>query len=711
MVTRVMAGFFVIMVAFLLRPSELLAKSQSVTRSEVAQVLQGTHWISYAPTNFYPAESPPVFPSTQSLEADLQVLRQAGFDGLITYGSEIDELPEVAYKLGFRAVLLGVWDPQSVSERMNVARAVRSNPHMIAGVIVGNEGLSTGRYTMDTLCKALEEIGTATGKPVSTTEPVDWILAEPKIAECSTFITVNAHPYFSGQRTPEKAAQWTLEAWKAVRSRYPDAQLLFKEVGLPSGGADGLTEDVQKDYYIRLARTDVVFSYFEAFDATPRFKDALIEQFWGLWRSDRSPKGIVADLPWRKITQAGDNPYRCEGKARDLSHNHTLADIRLAADQLSKSSDPVDLCTSAELYKRLGDAKARHLYEQAIDGDYQAKQKIKAEPEPAYELFYGDYLRLYRGAGQRPLFPQAEEHLFRARSKLLKLQQQNGGTPWPECSDEAWHKCTEDRVQRSLTALYERDGIHLANRKSVNNQSEVQRPWFFFSPGVQWARSTNDFGQTSDIRDLTSAALFSENCLPPSNPARRLCTELTQNQLAGMARVITPEEADTTLRVRYESAPVVDFYGSARHTENGTINSSGGYFAPDTFADLKLVDFGFAVEKPFSVGGTTDVDLQFKYDHINREGLIEFKPNAQEKISQYQIYGSLSRYLGPDRINLSYTYIRQGINATPYLTPRNRELMGTVIDYQLFRPLPISGRDVNTGLGRHFAALICWLVS
>jgi hypothetical protein len=400
--------------------------------------------------------------------------------------------------------------------------------------------------------------------------------------------------------------------------------------------------------------------------------------------------------------QSGDNPYRCEGAAHDLSRNRPLADIRAAAEQLSKSMGAVDLCTAAELYKRLGDAKARSLYEQAIDADNRAKQAIKNEPEPAYELFYGDYLRLYRGAGQRPLFPQAEEHLLKARSKL-KVLGQGHESAWPECSANAWNKCTADRLQRSLTALYERDGVHLASRKTVIGQSEVEHPWLFFSPGVRLARSTDDFDQTSDIRDLTSAALFSQNCLLPlNNPVRRLCTSLSQDQIAAMARIVTPMEADSTLRIRYGSAPVLDVFGSARRTERGTINSGAGFFAPDAFADLKLVDFGVRIEKPFVIAGTTDVDLQFTYDHVSRQGLIEFQPKAHERVDQFQVYGSLAHYVGPDRINLSYTYVRQNINSTPYLMQRDRELMGAVIDYQLFRPLPLAGRDVNTGLGRHF---------
>jgi hypothetical protein len=45
--------------------------------------------------------------------------------------------------------------------------------------------------------------------------------------------------------------------------------------------------------------TAVTFVYFEALDAAPRFKQGAIEQSWGLWHSDRTPKSVVGALPWR----------------------------------------------------------------------------------------------------------------------------------------------------------------------------------------------------------------------------------------------------------------------------------------------------------------------------------------------------------------------------------------------------------------------------
>jgi len=258
----------------------------------------GERWIAYAPTGYFPAESPPVLPSRESLRADLRVLREAGFTGIVTYGAEIPAIPEIAHDLGFHAMLLGIWDPFDARERAEALRAVAVHKDFIAGIVVGNEGLTSGRYTIDRLCKAMSEIRVETQKPVSTTESVDFVLSERKIGECSDFITVNTHPYWSNEKAPDAAVRWTLEAWEAVRKCYPAKPVLFKEVGLPTAGDEAVSEKAQEEYYMLLAASDVKFVYFEAFDA--RFKQGAIEQSWGLWDSDRTPKSVVGALPWRR---------------------------------------------------------------------------------------------------------------------------------------------------------------------------------------------------------------------------------------------------------------------------------------------------------------------------------------------------------------------------------------------------------------------------
>ncbi len=437
-----------------------LGQSDGLRPENVGRLLSTQHWIGYAPTNYFPNESPPVLPPESSLRADLTILREAGFTGLITYGTQVEAIPRIAEELGFKAMLLGIWDPFNATERTQALNAVRQHGGLVRGLIVGNEGLTTGRYGTEALCKAMTEIKNASGKPVSTTEPVDWLLSDRTIGNCLSFVTVNAHPYFSNRKSPNEAVRWTVEAWDALRKQYPAKALLLKEVGLASAGDEGLTEQAQKEYYQNLAKTQVIFAYFEAFDATPRFKQGLIEQAWGLWTSDRHPKAVVAVLPWRDPPMAVDhqrqNPYAAEGTAQSMGRMDSLHQLRSDTENLaSTASTAVDLCTVAELYKRLGDPRAREYYEKAIDKDRE---------EPTYELLYGDFFRL-RGAGLQPLFPEAERHLFAAREKLNRLERD-------PARRSQWDSATEERLRRSFASLYERDGFQLASRWSPSQLSE-----------------------------------------------------------------------------------------------------------------------------------------------------------------------------------------------------------------------------------------------
>lgn len=275
-------------------------RGQPADNGALGRSIRSTRWISYAPTGYFPGEDPPTLPSNASIRADLAVIREAGFDGIITYGMDISHLPDLISQEGFRSMLLGVWNPLSQSELKRAISAVKRNSKLVLGVIIGNEGLLRGDYTVERLCDALGMVRMATGKPVSSTEPVDVFFGEKRLAECSSFLTVNAHPYFTGRKSVPDALQWTTQAWDAIRSIYSGKPTIFKETGLPSRGDTVLNEAVQKEYFVGLAKTNVVFAYFEAFDATARFKEGEIEQSWGLWRFDRSPKPVVKALPWRQ---------------------------------------------------------------------------------------------------------------------------------------------------------------------------------------------------------------------------------------------------------------------------------------------------------------------------------------------------------------------------------------------------------------------------
>jgi exo-beta-1,3-glucanase (GH17 family) len=247
-----------------------------------------TAWVAYAPTNFDPDKSR--FPTDASVRDDLRTLRRAGFDGLITYGADVPPIPSIAGDVGFRWMLLGVWNPANEDEMTRVTTASRND--RVLGLIVGNEGLMFKRYDIDTLEAAMSAMRRQTGKPVSTTEVIEAFFTNQRLVDMSDFITVNVHPYFHSQRDADRAADWTLAAYANLTKRIAGKASLIKETGLPTSDGADASEGRQLDFYKRMAQSPVPFAYFEAFDAL--FKRGVVEQSWGLFRADRTPKPAAA---------------------------------------------------------------------------------------------------------------------------------------------------------------------------------------------------------------------------------------------------------------------------------------------------------------------------------------------------------------------------------------------------------------------------------
>jgi exo-beta-1,3-glucanase (GH17 family) len=281
------------------------APSSRGTSHHLAEMFTRLCWVSYFPTDFDPTTTPPQWPSEASVREDLRVLHSAGFNGLVTYSSnyanrdapdEALDIPALAQESGFEGMIVGVWNPTDEQE-LRVAEQSAQHP-IVVGYCVGNEGLDE-RYDLETLVSAMERLRRATGKPVSTTEQVHDYYENSPLWKISDWIFPNAHPYFSGYRDPQEAVAWTRQVFEALDS-VSDKPLVFKEVGLPSGGDTDLSEARQAQYYRLMKETDVVYVVFEAFDApwkhlgqpdpdgTYPLPDP--EPHWGIFTSDRTPK-------------------------------------------------------------------------------------------------------------------------------------------------------------------------------------------------------------------------------------------------------------------------------------------------------------------------------------------------------------------------------------------------------------------------------------
>jgi hypothetical protein len=374
------------------------------------------------------------------------------------------------------------------------------------------------------------------------------------------------------------------------------------------------------------------------------------------------------------------NPFGAQDAAIKFSKGKSSSELHQEIErQISGASTADQFCYLAELMKRNGDYRASQYYEKAI----------RAEPdEPAYELFYGEYLRNFRGP-LRPLFPGAEKHLLQAKAKLQRLK--NG----PSEEKRLWDAEVENRLTRALVALYERDGIPVPTFGSdrVDNSQKVSPPLLFFSSGVRAAQSDADLDRTSDVRDYTAAAAFSQS-------SNRLRVPLAHDQLRGLVRLETPLENVNRLRFRYKEAPSIDVFFNDRHTGNAAITN---YYQPDGFNRLELTEYGIAAEKPFTIDNQVDCYIGGSFRRTKRTGLIEFLPDAHEDIYQTVVEGAISRFIGPDKVNADFVYVHQGISprATGY-TVRDRDLYGGTFSYQVYRPIPTLGRDANSSYAKRF---------
>uniref|UniRef100_UPI002FE313EB stalk domain-containing protein n=1 Tax=Thermodesulfitimonas autotrophica TaxID=1894989 RepID=UPI002FE313EB len=250
------------------------------------------YWVAYNPTAYDPETG--VWPDEASIREDLALLRRAGFKGVITYGlnAALAEVPRLAKEAGFEAVIAGIWDVKNLEELLAAKKAA---PYADA-FCVGNEGLLTRRYSLDELLTTMEQVRRETGKPVTTSEPVAFYFRQNALPRLGDFLLPIVHPFWAGVKEPRAAAKFTADTW-AKLSELSGRAVLCKETGLPSAGAEGLSEEAQLEFYRHLSATGTAFTWFEAFDQTwkvsrPWKKRLPVETHWGFFGAQRQPKVV-----------------------------------------------------------------------------------------------------------------------------------------------------------------------------------------------------------------------------------------------------------------------------------------------------------------------------------------------------------------------------------------------------------------------------------
>ncbi|MDP8260476.1 MAG: hypothetical protein P9L96_05755 [Candidatus Gygaella obscura] len=256
--------------------------------------INSIRWIAYSPTNYNPDKG--IYPQKDSVAKDLKVLKKYGFEGIVTYGALdiLGEIPRMAKEIGFKGVVMGIWDIANRDEIINATLA----KNYVDGYCMGNEGLNK-RYDLAALKSAIKSLKLSTDKPVTTTEEI-FDYANDDVFKLGDWIFPNIHPFLCNVKDPEKAIYWTKGHYNILNKHNTDSRaIIFKETGFPTKGMYAATQDNQKEYFLLLEKAGIPFVYFEAFDQS--WKAHLpCEMHWGLFDLKRRPKKFIRDKLFTK---------------------------------------------------------------------------------------------------------------------------------------------------------------------------------------------------------------------------------------------------------------------------------------------------------------------------------------------------------------------------------------------------------------------------
>lgn len=275
---------------FFLNP--IWSNGESTHHDIFHQKISNLCWVAYAPTNFNPKDGK--FPSESSLRKDLALLKEVGFSGVVTFGSNdsLGQIPKIAKELGFEGVIMGIWLPGSSKETPNAVAAA----NYVDAYCVGHMGLAKGNYSMTSLRKAIRELKEMTKKPISTTEPMKEYFKNKTLVELGDWLFPDAHLYKTRTRIrPHEEIFQELKYSYEQLIEISNKPVLIKTVGYPSGGEFEATEENQAKLFQLILENAVFqferirFVYHEAFDQYWKNWDK-IEPHWGIFESDRSPK-------------------------------------------------------------------------------------------------------------------------------------------------------------------------------------------------------------------------------------------------------------------------------------------------------------------------------------------------------------------------------------------------------------------------------------
>jgi len=281
----------------------------------IRTVMASGRFIAYNPTGLQVIDGQLTRVSPASIREDLKILRPR-FDGLITYGAThgAERIPDVAAELGFKAVIMGVWDVNEPTAMYNIIKAARRRPEVVMGVSIGNERVFASQVTFEQMTAAIARARKQVPQLAYTTSEPFHMFQRPEavatLAELDFLLPIvhPVHQPWFRTASPHDSAEFVGNVLTELAKVYC-GPILVKETGIPTAPAEGgFSATLQADFYRALAvRVPPdgmhTFAYFSAFDAPWRVKDVMAaaghypeEAFWGLFDEQRRAKPVVEGI-------------------------------------------------------------------------------------------------------------------------------------------------------------------------------------------------------------------------------------------------------------------------------------------------------------------------------------------------------------------------------------------------------------------------------
>ena len=202
-------------------------------------------------------------------------------------------------------------------------------------------------------------------------------------------------------------------------------------------------------------------------------------------------------------------------------------------------------------------------------------------------------------------------------------------------------------------------------------QDSINPPLISFTTINRYAQSTTDLDEVDDTRNFTSEALFSQSRI-------RLNRTLTKEELARIIRTKDQFETFNNLRFRPKPPLAIDLSYKYREIDDAQIMN---FFEPNRFNDMNVSEYGIAVQASSDINQYGFL-VRGAYKRVNREGIIEFLPDSDEDIDQYEVNALVSRSFGEERAAFYATYMFQDIQLNiPNPYNRDRDIFAFLLTY------------------------------